>query len=683
MHFTKSTALRFAAVVAAVAFCFTDGTVRAAVSNAASGIDLSSLDRTCKPCTDFYQFANGGWLKKNPIPAAYPSWGAFNILADHNNDVLHSLLNQASESNAAAGSNEQKIGDYYASCMNTAEIEKAGTAPLDAMFKEIDSITDAKSVAPVVASLQLQGVDAFFGFGSGSDFKNSSLNIAQVAQSGLGMPDRDYYLKTDAKSKAIQDAYVSHVAQMFTLLGETQTQASADAQTVMTMETSMAKSQKSRVDERDPQAMYNKTDLSGLEKMSPNFDWATFFKASGVTPQAINVHEPAYQQALSAQFAAWTPAQIKTYLRWQTVHAFARTLPEKFVDSNFEFYSKTLSGTTQQLDRWKRCVRSTDGALGEALGQVYVQKEFPPAAKTRALELVHYVKDTLRSDIGTLTWMSPATKAKAVEKLDAFGIKVGYPDKWRDYGSLSVDKGPYVGNVIAANEFATKYDYAKIGKPVDFGEWEMTPPTVNAYYEPTENNINFPAGILQPPFFDANADMAVNFGAIGAVIGHESTHGFDDQGRQFDKAGNLSNWWTATDAANFNKRSQCIVDQFDALQPVPGVHEQGKLIEGEAIADLGGLTIAYKAFERWQASHPRRILDGFTPEQRFFFGWAYVWASNERPQYASLLATVDPHPYDKFRVNATLSNMPEFAKAWGCKLPDKMVRPAKDRCQIW
>ncbi len=683
MHFTKSTALRFAAVVAAVTLLFTDGTVRAAVSKATSGIDLSSFDRTCKPCTDFYQFANGGWLKKTPIPSAYPSWGSFNILADHNNDVLHSLLNQASEANAAAGSNEQKIGDYYSSCMDTAQIEKAGTAPLDPLMQSIDKLSSTKDLAPLVASLQMDGVDAFFGFGSGADFKNSSLNIAQLGQSGLGMPDRDYYLKTDAKSKAIQQAYVGHVTQMFTLLGESQPQAAADAQTVMDMETTMAKAQKSRVEDRDPQAVYNKTDLAGVQKMTPNFDWASFMQTSGVQPAAINVAQPTYFAALNTDFATWTPTQIKTYLRWQTIHAFARTLPQRFVDANFDFYSKTLSGTTTQLDRWKRCVRATDGALGEALGQAYVQKEFPAAAKARALELVKYVKGTLREDIPTLSWMSPATKSKAVEKLDAFGIKIGYPDKWRDYSSLAVSKGPYVSNVMAANVYATKYDFAKIGKPVDLSEWEMTPPTVNAYYDPTQNNINFPAGILQPPFFDAKADMAVNFGAIGAVIGHESTHGFDDQGRQFDKAGNLTDWWTASDAANFTKRSNCIVNQFDALQPVPGVHEQGKLVEGEAIADLGGLTIAYKAFEKWQASHPRQVLDGFTPEQRFFIGWARVWASNERPQYASMLATVDPHPYDKFRVNATLSNMPEFAKAWGCKLPDAMVRTAKDRCQIW
>ncbi len=683
MHFTKSTALRFSAVVAAVALLFTDGTVRAAVTTASSGIDLSSLDRACKPCTDFFQFANGGWIKKNPIPAAYSRWGSFNVLYNHNNDVLHSILNQAVEAKSAPGTNEQKIGDYYASCMDTAAIEKAGTEPLDEMFESIDTIKDVKGVAPVLASLQLRGVNAFFGLGSGPDLKNSSLEIAWLRQGGLGLPDRDYYLKSDAKSQTIQKAYVAHVASMFALLGEPATQSAADAQTVMSIETTLAKNQMSRIEQRNPEAIYHKMGVSGVEALAPAIDWSSYFSASGVSPDTIDVAQPDYFKALNANLSTWSTAQIQTYLRWQVVHAFATALPQPFVDANFAFYSQTLSGTTKQLDRWQRCVSATDGALGEALGQAYVAKAFPPAAKARALELVKYVKATLRSDIPTLTWMSPATKAKAVEKLDAFGIKIGYPDSWRDYSGLTITQGPYANNVLAANQFAVKYRYDKIGKPVDRSEWNMTPPTVNAYYSGTENDINFPAGILQPPFFDAKADMAVNFGAIGAVIGHESTHGFDDQGRKFDKDGNLTDWWTPADAANFDKRANCIVDQFDALSPVPGVHEQGKLVEGEAIADLGGLTIAYKAFERWQTTHPRKTIDGFTPEQRFFLGYARVWAGSQRPQEAALRATVDPHPYDKFRVNATLSNMPEFAKAWGCKLPDAMVRPAKDRCQIW
>jgi predicted metalloendopeptidase len=683
MQLFFSRLLRLGAVAALVALIFSNAAVRAAVSNATSGIDLSSLDRTCKPCSDFYQFANGNWIKNNPIPQAYPSWGSFNVLQENNRNVLHGILEKASKSDAAVGSNDQKIGDYYGSCMDTATIDQAGTTPLDPFFKAIDGITDSKSLASVAAQLQLANVDAFFGFGSGPDFKNSSRSIGQLGQGGLGMPDRDYYLKDDAKSKAIQSAYVAHISKMLQLNGEAAASADADAKTIMAMETAMAKNQLPRAEEREPTKVYHKSDLAGVQQIAPNFDWATFFTASDVAPNAINIAEPDYISALSSQLKTWTPAQIKTYLRWHTIHAFAAALPQPYVDENFDFYSRTLQGTKAQLERWKRCVRATDGALGEALGQAYVAQAFPPSSKARALELVKYVKATLRSDIADLDWMSPATKTKAEQKLDAFILKIGYPDKWRDYSALRVTKGPYVSNVIAASNFANRYDYNKINKPSDKAEWGMTPPTVNAYYNPTINEIVFPAGVLQPPFFNANADMAVNFGGIGAVIGHESTHGFDDEGRQFDLNGNLANWWTPEDSAKFDKKAQCIVDQFNALEPTPGVHENGKLVQGEAIADLGGLTIAYRAFERWQSSHPRQTIDGFTPEQRFFLGFAHVWATNQRPEYVSYLATVDPHPFDKFRVNATVSNMPEFAKAWGCKLPDAMVRPAKDRCQIW
>ncbi len=682
MRFTFSSALRSCAVLAIAALVATNGSVRAAMG-AKTGIGLSWMDKTCKPCTDFYQFANGNWIKHNPIPPQYSTWGSFNILYNHNQDVLHSILEAANKANAAPGSNEQKIGSFYGSCMNTAEIDKAGTAPLQPLMNAIDGVASSRTLAPALAQLLLANVNAFFGIGSGADFKNSSMSITQIGQGGLGLPDRDYYLKTDAASKKLQQRYVAHVTQMFALLGETPAQAAADAQTVMTMETTLAKAQMSRVEERDPQKVYNKMDLAGLQKLAPNFDWATFFKDSGITPEAINVAQPKYFAALSSDLATWTPAQIKTYLKWQTIHTFASALPHAFEQANFAFYGQTLTGAKQQLDRWKRCTASVDRNLGEALGQVYVAKVFPPSAKAQALEMVKYVKSTLRSDMGQLSWMSPATKAKAQAKLDAFMLKIGYPDKWRSYAGLDVTNGAYASNLIAAYQFNNKFDYAHINKPVDRSLWGMTPPTVNAYYDPTVNEIVFPAGILQPPFFSATGDMAMNFGGIGAVIGHESTHGFDDEGSQFDAKGNLANWWTPSDKAKFNAREQCIINQYDALSPEKGVKENGKLVVGEATADLGGLTIAYKAFERWQAKHPRKIIDGYTPEQRFFLGWAHVWASSQRAQTIALRAKTDVHAYDKFRVNATVSNMPAFAKAWGCKAGSPMVRPAKQRCAIW
>lgn len=682
MRLTPSLVLRTCALVAVALFLAQFGAARIAGA-ATNELGLSWIDKTCKPCSDFYQFANGTWLKENPIPPQYAQWGSFNILANHNQDVLHSILDYAVSANAPAGSNEQKIGAFYGACMNTAEIENTGTAPLAPFFSQIATVTDAKSLAPVLARLQLADVNAFFGFGSGADFKNSSLDISQVVQGGLGLPDREYYLKTDDASKKLQQAYVDHVTQMFALLGENAAQAAADAQTVMSMETTLAKAQMSVVDRRDPQKTYHKTDLAGLEKLAPNIDWAAFFKESGVTPEAINVNQPDYFSALSSDLATWTPAQIQTYLRWHTIHAFAASLPKAFDDANFAFYAQTLRGTKEQLPRWKRCAGATDQQLGEALGQLYVAKAFPPSAKAQALEMIGYIRSTLHEDMSTLTWMSPATKAKAQAKLAAFLLKIGYPDKWRSYAGLDVTSGAYAANLVATRTFNNRFDYNHINKPVDRSEWGMTPPTVNAYYNPTVNEIVFPAGILQPPFFAAGGDMATNFGGIGAVIGHESTHGFDLQGSQFDAQGNLSNWWTPTDRAAFVAREQCVIDQYDQLSPLPGVKENGKLEVGEATADLGGLTIAYKAFEAWQAKHPRQTIDGYTPEQRFFLGWAHVWASNERAQATELSARTDEHPYDKFRVNATLSDMPEFATAWKCKAGTAMVRPPKQRCQIW
>ena len=565
MRFTFSRAVRIAALASALALVLSNPHVRAAVQ-LQSGIHTADLDRTCKPCQDFYQFAVGGWIKQHPIPAAYPAIGNFQVLADRNRDVLHGILTQAAAANAKPGSNEQKIGDFYASCMNQAAIAAAGTKPI-APLLALASSADAKTIGSTIAKLHMNGVDAFFNFGSEADFKNSTQNIAGLSQGGLGLPDRDYYLKDDAKSKTIRAQYQQHVQKMFELLGDAPADAATEAAAVLAIETNLAQNQLSRVQRRAPQNIYHKMTLTSAQAIAPNVQFATYFQDSGVAPGvAVNVAEPAFFKALSAQIASISPADLHAYLRWHVVHSYAAALPAPFVDENFNFYSKTLQGTTQQLARWKRCVRATDGSLGEALGQFYVAKTFPPSAKARALSMIKNVKAELRSDLSTLSWMSPQTRAKAVAKLDAFLLKIGYPSKWRDYSALHVTRGPYAQNLIASAQYETRFDLAKIGKPVDRSEWGMTPPTVNAYYDPTVNEIVFPAGILQPPFFNKDADMAVNYGAIGAVVGHESTHGFDDEGRQFDAQGNLTDWWTPQDAARFNARAQCVVNQWNKLQ---------------------------------------------------------------------------------------------------------------------
>ncbi|MDQ6826685.1 MAG: M13 family metallopeptidase [Candidatus Eremiobacteraeota bacterium] len=650
----------------------------------AGSIDLTNLDRTCKPCADFFQFAVGSWIKKNSIPASYPAYSNFQKLADTNRDVLHTILEKASKASNPLGSNVQKIGDYYGSCMDAAGIQAAGLTPLQPEFSETRTIANAASLATQVARLQRSGVDALFGFGSDPDAKNSAMNIGVLTQGGLGLPDRDYYLNDDQRSKSIRASYVAHVQAMFTLAGDSAAKSAAEANSVMSIETNLAKNSLTRVARRDPVATYHKMTFAQLQALAPNFSWSDYMRASGLTMLAdINVSEPAFFKALSEQLSNLPTADLQTYLRWHVLDAYAPTLPSAFVDENFNFHGRVLQGTKELQPRWRRCVRATDIALGEALGQVYVAQTFSPAAKARALRMVKNIKEALREDFSTLSWMTPQTRNRAVAKLDAFILKIGYPDKWRDYSALTISRDSYAANVRRASEFESARDIGKIGHAVDRTEWGMSTPTVNAYYNPSINEIVFPAGILRPPFFDPKADDAVNYGGIGAVVGHESTHGFDDEGRQYDLKGNLIDWWTLQDSAAFNARASCIVKQYDALTPLEGVHENGKLVQGEAIADLGGLTIAYKAFQKSMRGKPRRLIDGFTPEQRFFLSWAQVWASNERPEYVRLLAQTDVHAYDKFRVNATVANMPGFAKAWFCPLNAAMVRPPQQRCQIW
>jgi putative endopeptidase len=667
-------------VAAALLFC-AHFPARAA-GDVSWGFSLGNLDRTCKPCDNFYEFAMGGWMKANPIPPEYPNWGTFTQLRDNNLTAMRSILEAAAKTDAPAGSNEQKIGDFYASCMDTAAIEAAGLKPIAGKLKEIEAIHDRVSLDAAIAKLQEQGANALFRFSSGQDIKDSTRVIAQASQGGLGMPDRDYYFRDDDKSKQLRADYQQHVATMFTLAGDPANAAATEAKTVMEIETALAKASRTRVELRDPEKNYHLLPLAELKTLTPDWSWETYLRDIGAPPlEQINVRQPEFFKEVNQELSDVPLPDWKIYLRWQVIHAAAPQLAEKFVQENFDFYDRKLSGTKEVLPRWKRCVQATDRNLGEALGQVYVDKHFPPAAKARAKEMVGNLIAALRADIPTLSWMGPETRKEALAKLEAFTVKIGYPDKWRDYSKLTIDRTSYDANVRRSFEFEYARQVAKIGKPVDRGEWGMTPPTVNAYYNSSLNEIVFPAGILQPPFYDPNADDAVNYGGIGAVIGHEISHGFDDQGSKFDGQGNLHEWWTPEDRKNFTERGDCVVNQFNGYEVEPGLHQNGKLVLGESIGDLGGLTIAYAAYEKSIEGKRPKDIDGFTPEQRFFLGWAQVWGANQRAEAARLQTNTDPHPLARFRGNGPPSNMAAFAKAFGCKKGDAMVR--EQSCKIW
>ena len=652
---------------------------------ASHGVALSSMDKTCKPCQDFYGYATGEWRKKNPIPPAYPNWSPASELVERNREHLHQILEKAAaDHQAAPGSNEQKIGDFYSSCMNEGQVNAEGVKPLEPELERIAAMANVADLQAEVARLQSMGVEALFDFGSTQDAKNSSQVIGGADQGGLGLPDRDYYTRTDDKSKQIRQRYVEHVTKMFELLGDDPAKSAAEAKTVMTLETKLAEASLTNVERRDPQKTYHKMNVQELSALTPAFSWKHYFEEIGhPSIDFVDVTAPKFFETVNAQLKAAPLDDWKTYLRWHLVDAEAPSLPDPFVNENFNFNGRVLQGTKELLPRWKRCVRATDSNLGEALGQVYVQKYFPPEAKARALDMVNQLVSVLHDDLETLPWMGEATRKQALTKLAALTKKIGYPDKWRDYSAYKVDRGPYVLNVMRGAQFEFKRDLNKIGKPVDLGEWGMTPPTVNAYYQPLLNEIVFPAGILQPPFFDAKADDASNYGAMGAIIGHEMTHGFDDEGRQFDAQGNLRDWWTAEDEKNFNQRAQCVEKQFDNYLVAGDLHENGKLVLGESIADLGGLSIAYRALERSLEGKPRPLIDGFTPEQRFFLAYAQAWSENSRPEAERLQATTNPHPLARFRAIGPPSNLPAFAQAFDCKSGDAMVRPPAIRCQIW
>jgi endothelin-converting enzyme/putative endopeptidase len=647
-----------------------------------SSFDLTAIDKSVDPCQDFYHYACGRWLKNNPIPPDQSSWGRFNELHERNQMILRDILEKRSVDNPGRDAVNQKIGDYYYSCMDEAAIEAKGTAPIKPYIDQINSMKDKSELPTVLGGLHRAGANAFFGFGSQPDFKDSKVNIASADQGGMSLPDRDYYFKTDAKSVELREKLEQHIAKTFELYGESPAKARADAKTVMQIETTLAKNSLDRTEQRDPEKIYHKMSVADLQKLSSAFAWNEYFTTiQPPTFGSLNVGEPDFVKGMNTIIANSNLDDIKTYLRWQTLRAASPMLPKAFVEEDFNFYGKTLRGAKELRPRWKRCVQYTDNDLGEALGQAYVAVAFPPEAKARTLQMVHELEAALQQDITELSWMTPETKKQALEKLSRIDNKIGYPNKWRDYSSLPIVRGDAIGNSMRANQFEFSRQLKKIGTAVDRNEWGMTPPTVNAYYNPLENNVNFPAGILQPPFYDQKADDAVNFGGIGMVIGHELTHGFDDEGSQFDPDGNLKNWWTPKDKEQFDALEQCFVNEYDSFVVVDDVHEKGKLTLGENTADNGGIRIAHMALLDVMGTTPLKEVDGYTPEQRFFISYAQIWCENQTPEAARLQALTNEHSAPQFRVNGVLSNTPEFAKAFGCKPDSAMVR--KPACRVW
>jgi len=650
--------------------------------------DRANMDTTCAPCEDFYSYANGGWLQRAKIPGDYSSYGAFDQLFDQNQALLREILDTSVVKLKAGqyqpGTDNYKMAAFYSSCMDTAAVERLGATPLQPIFARIAAINSVGDLKRALGDLEYSYGLAPISEGSAQDAKDAANTIAGLYQGGLSLPNNEYYTKTDTASANLRAKFVDNVAGTFRLIGEDPAKAKADANTVLTIETQFARASRTPIQLRDVVNNYHGMTLRQVDSLTPDFKWEDFYRALHVAPpQKINVGQPEFFQAFDKMLTGIPLSDWKTLLRWRLIHGSAPYLSSQFVQQNFEF-NKLFTGATEISPRWKRCTNATDNYLGEILGQEFVARKFSPAAKARAVAIVDNLVRELRSRIEQLQWMGPETKQQALVKLDAFNRKIGYPDKWRDYSKLQIKPGGYFTNVVAANQFLSQRDWAKIGKPTDRTEWGMTPPTVNAYENPLLNEIVFPAGILQPPFYDPNADDALNYGAMGAVIGHEMSHAFDDQGRQYDKFGNMRDWWTKEDAAKYEAEANKIVTQFNAYTVLDtATHVQGQLTLGENIGDFGGLTVAYAAMKRALAQHPQPVIDGFTPEQRFFLGWAQVWRELDRPEFLRYLVSSNEHPPAKWRVNGPLSNMPEFKAAWGCKDGDPMVRPAALQPKIW
>jgi putative endopeptidase len=648
-------------------------------------IDPANIDLSIKPCDDFFRYANGTWLKKNPIPAAFDQWGSFNILADQNSDVLHGILEDAAaDKTAPLGSNKQKTGDFYVTGMDSAAIEALGANPIAEYLSSIEAIKNKKEVMAVLTGLYPTHTRILFGFGSEQDPKSSTDVIGDLHQGGLGLPDRDYYFADDARSKNIREEYVKHMVAMFKLVGDDEGKAAASANSIMAFETRLAKSSRKRVDLRDPDKNYNKMTQEQLASLAPSMDWKKFFIGLGWTsPSTVDVGQPEFFQAVNTMLDSVSVPDWKNYFRWKVISASANVLSSPFVLESFHFNGTILSGTKEMQPRWKRIRAVIDGMMGEALGEVYVAKAFPPEAKARALELVKNIREALRQHISTISWMDDATKKAALKKLDAIVVKIGYPDKWRDYSSLKIDRTSYAANIRRARTFEMAYEIGKIGKPVDRTEWGMTPPTVNAYYNPSMNEIVFPAGILQPPFFNFKADDAVNYGGIGVVIGHEISHGFDDQGSKFDAEGNLKMWWSEETRKQFDARTAVLSKEFDTYIPIDSLHINGALTLGENIGDLGGLAISYTALQNTLKGKKPELIDGFTPEQRFFLSYAQVWRRNVRPERLRMQLKTDPHSPAEFRVNGSLPNLQAFYDAFNCGNSGAMYLAPEKRAMIW